>query len=147
MKSASPPIANAVQPGAYGNLMSQQQQQYQQQPSDFSRQTPGYYPPSGKPEPPSGTYNINYTTVNAQYTSNVPGTSQMPSHTGGYQKPYHSTGYPQQTSKNPQDPPSYDQSGANPSTFDQQTPKGLPGKPQPGKPQPGHPDPDAFTWK
>lgn len=118
--------------------MTQQQQlqQHYQQPSDFSRASPGFYPTSSKPEQPSSTYNIHYTAVN-QYTSNATGV-------GGYPKDYPLSNYPTPSNQVSQDPPSYEQSNSRSSSYDQQSQRLAPRNPKPG-PQPGpQPDPDIF---
>lgn len=127
-KATSPPVSNTIPARAY-NQISQQQQQ--QQSSDYSRAGGGYFSGASKPETPSSTYNINYTSVNTQYTANVPGASPLSGNTNIYPKPYSSANYAAQiSSKHPYDiPPTYEQSTV---------------RAPPRKPQPGQPDPDVM---
>jgi hypothetical protein len=141
IKSTSPQISSGVPAGAYSHMTQQQQlqqhYQQQQQPSDFQRSGPGYYPTSSKSEQPPNTYNIHYTAVNTQYTSNAPGG-------GGYTKDYPMSNYPptghaQPINSTSQEPPPYEVANQRSSSYDQQTQR-VP----PRKPQPGQPDPDIF---
>ncbi|KAK5056069.1 hypothetical protein LTR84_012620 [Exophiala bonariae] len=138
IKSTSPQISSGVPAGAYSQQQQfQQHYQQQQQSADFPRSGPGYYPAASKPEQPPNTYNIHYTAVNTQYTSNAPGV-------GGFTKDYPMsnyppTGHPQPINSTSQEPPPYEVANPRSSSYDQQSQR-LP----PRKPQPGQPDPDSF---